>query len=205
MKQVCPVDWDTVRKKFQIESFGVDSETLSKMARLGFWGKALTTDPLSLSSAMAVWGAPFRTDVFLSASSEADAEALLSALEKGREYFFSFNSKYPWRKVIERKLSGGYVGRKLRCKVSKKKFNPQVIYEVIKLDEEHKDIVKSYPDDDMARKHILSILWIWVFHVLVLSLRGSWFRFAARRRSGGTKSSGFTRWKLSGTKGMGKV
>jgi RimJ/RimL family protein N-acetyltransferase len=104
---------------------------------------------------MAVWGAPFRTDVFLSASSEADAEALLSALENGREYFFSFNYNYPWREVIERKLSGGYVGRRLRYKVSKEKFNPQVIHEVIKLDAEHKDIVKSYPDDDMARKHIL--------------------------------------------------
>ncbi|MBM3242749.1 hypothetical protein FJZ31_41340 [Candidatus Poribacteria bacterium] len=123
MKQVCPADWDKVRKKSQIESFGVDSVTLSKMARLGFWGKALTTVPLLLSSAMAVWGAPNRTDVFLRASSEADAEALLSALEKGREYFFSFSYNYPWRKVIERKLSGGYVGRRLRYKVSKEKFN----------------------------------------------------------------------------------
>jgi hypothetical protein len=147
MKQVYQADWERVREKFNNLNL-LDAETLSKLD--GFWGEAFTTNLSSLSSVIIVKGFPDGIiDVSLKASSEEEAEALLSALEKEREYFFAFVPTYPWRDVIERKLSGSYVGKQIHYKVSKENFKPQIKHKVIKLNEEHRSIIKGYPDEDI--------------------------------------------------------
>jgi GNAT superfamily N-acetyltransferase len=144
MKNVYDVDWNRARERFGIGP--------------GSQGRAFTTEPNSLSSLMLVHtiliGKPERprTDVYLRATSEEDAEALLKALEEGREYFFFNDSSYPWWRVIGRTFDGRYFHKQFHYCVTKQEFQPQNICEVIRLDEAHQSLVKAYPDDFSYRQ-----------------------------------------------------
>ena len=150
MKQVYQADWDKVREKFNPNL--LDEETLTKLVDNGYWGRAFTTDLVSLSNVIIIRafreGQGGRIDVSLEASSEEEAKALLSILEREREYFFAFDPSYPWREVLERKLSGDYVGKQFHYKVSKENFRPQIKHEITRLSKEHSDMVKSYSDEE---------------------------------------------------------
>lgn len=144
MKNVYDADWNKAREKFGIGP--------------GSQGKAFTTEPNSLSSLMLVHtiliGKPQkpRLDVYLRATSEEDAEALLNALEEGQEYFFFNDSSYPWWRAIERTLDGRYFGKQFHYHVTKQEFRPKNIHETILLDEARQSLVKAYPDDFSYRQ-----------------------------------------------------